>query len=87
MGATDWRQYVDEDTLPDGMAEFFDELHSSGWYVRSRWGDASVRIWPDDGRRYQVTIDLRHPINEPRREVILARIEEHQQAVEARGGR
>jgi hypothetical protein len=86
VGANDWRRTIGDIELPDGMAEFFDELHRSGWYIRSRWGDTSVRLWPDEGRPYQVTIDLRYPINDPRREEILARVEAHQTAAQSRGG-
>lgn len=71
MGTGEWRNHVDPASLPKGVAEVLDELDGRGWVYRSRWGDSSVRVWPDEGRSKQIVIDISFPMNEHRREAIL----------------
>ncbi|MEZ7756639.1 hypothetical protein O5Y58_14085 [Microbacterium paraoxydans] len=86
MGDTTWRNFAEEAELADGHAEFFDELESYGWYARSRWGDNSIRFWPDGGRGKQIHIDLRYPLNEHRREAILENAKTYSDARQNEGG-
>lgn len=86
MGAKTWRDVVGEEfELAEGLAEFFDYLESCGWYARSLYGDTSVRFWPENARGKQIYIDLRFPVNEPRREIIRERITAHGAAVKNEG--
>lgn len=64
MDRRPWRDVLRETQPADGLAELFDELERFGWYARTRSGEYGLRFWPDDGRRRQIVIDTRHPLND-----------------------
>ena len=86
MGEHSWRDVIGDAEIAKGLAEFFDELESYGWYARSRWGDTGLRFWPDGARAKQIAIDLGFPLNDYRREAIREEIQTHIAAKQKEGG-
>ncbi|MEO2134108.1 hypothetical protein [Microbacterium sp.] len=64
MGTQTWREMLRGTEPAPGLPELFDELERSGWYPRSRVGDYGIRFWPDEGRKKQIMVDTRYPLNE-----------------------
>lgn len=71
MDQGNWREILRGTEPAEGLAELFDELERLGWYARNRVGNYGIRFWPNEGRRRQVQLDTRYPLNQHKLEDII----------------
>lgn len=50
--------------IDESVITALEKLETSGWIARTLYRDNAIRLWPENRRSSQFTLDLRYPLNE-----------------------